>query len=141
VDALVLDGQAAEAEKILRKALDKEWNKRLILVYGRLEADAAAQLRYVEKRLLKRPEDAALLLTAGRLCVRNELWGKARSYFETSNAIRPSAETWHDLGQLMLQLGEGDSASEAFQQGLSMTHAGSAVPKLTNKLGSDPAGV
>jgi HemY protein len=141
VDALVLDGQTVAAEKMLHKALDKEWNEPLILLYGTLEADAAVQLRYVEKHLLKRPEDAALLLTAARLCVRNELWGKARSYFETSNAIRPSAETWHDLGQLMLQLGEGDSASEAFQQGLSLTHAGSAAPKLTNKLGSDPASV
>jgi HemY protein len=141
VHALVVDGQVAEADKIIRKALDKNWNKELILLYGTLPADAAAQLRYVEKRLHKRPEDPALLLTAARLSVRNELWGKARSYFETSNAIRPSAETWHDLGQLMLQLGEDDSASKAFQQGLSLTHAGSVAPKLTNKLGPDSAEV
>lgn len=137
VDALVVDGQAAEAEKIVRKALDKEWSEELVLLYGNLEADTPAQLRYVEKCLNKRPEDPALLLSAARLCVKNELWGKARSYFETSNSIRPSAETWHDLGQLMLQLGEDATASDAFQKGLGLMHAGSAVPKLSNNLDSE----
>jgi HemY protein len=132
INALIVDGQTSEAEKIIRKALDSDWNDELALLYGRLEADAAAQLQYAEKKLRQRPEDPALLLTAARLSVRNELWGKARSYFETSNAIRPSPETWHDLGQLMLSLGEDEAASDAFQRGLSLTHAGSAVPKLTN---------
>jgi HemY protein len=72
-----------------------------------------------------------LLLTAARLCVRNELWGKARSYFETSNAIRPSAETWHDLGQLMLHIGDYEAASRSFETGLTLTYGGKPeAPRL-----------
>ena len=81
---------------------------------GRIDADANAQLKRIEGWLSKRPEDPVLLLAAARLSVRSELWGKARSYFETSNAIRPLPETWHELGQLMLSLGDEEAASRAF---------------------------
>ena len=115
IRALMAEGQSGEAESIIRKALNKDWSEELILLYGELESiDPNKLLKRVEDWLRQRPEDAALLLTAGRLCVRAELWGKARSYFESSNGMRPSPETWHELGQLMVQLGERDAASEAF---------------------------
>ena len=132
IEAMIARGQVADAEIITRKALDKNWSGELALLYGQLEADSSAQLRCAERWLRLRPEDPVLLLTAARLCVRNELWGKARSYFETSNAIKPSPDTWHDLGQLMLRLGEEESASKAFQQGLTLNYTGPAVPRLTN---------
>lgn len=132
IEAMIARGQVADAEIITRKALDKNWSGELALLYGQLEADSAAQLRCAERWLRLRPEDPVLLLTAARLCVRNELWGKARSYFETSNAIKPSPDTWHDLGQLMLRLGEEESASKAFQQGLTLNYTGPAVPRLTD---------
>lgn len=132
IDAMIAHGQVVDAEITTRKALDKNWSAELALLYGQLEADSAAQLRCAERWLRLRPEDPVLLLTAARLCVRNELWGKARSYFETSNAIKPSPDTWHDLGQLMLRLGEEESASKAFQQGLTLNYTGPAVPRLTD---------
>jgi HemY protein len=130
IGAMIAHGQVGEAEVITRKALDKNWSAELALIYGQLEADPAAQLRCAESWLRLRPEDPVLLLTAARLCVRNELWGKARSYFETSNAIKPSPDAWHDLGQLMLRLGEEESASKAFQQGLTLNYSGPAVLRL-----------
>ena len=63
--------------------------------------------------------------------VPNSLYtGKARSYLESSLAIRPSPETYHELGQLMLQVGEQESASDAFQRGLTLRYAGTDVPRL-----------
>jgi HemY protein len=138
VNSLIADGQLSEAEKNIRKALDKNWSEELVLLYGQLDADTSSQLRHAEGWLHSRPEDPALLLTAARLCVRNELWGKARSYFETSNAIRPSAETWHDMGKLMLRIGDYEAASNSFQQGLTLNYAGADVPRLEDQLGSDP---
>ncbi|MCP4001755.1 MAG: hypothetical protein GY727_12675 [Gammaproteobacteria bacterium] len=137
--ALIAEGQLGEAESITRKAINKKWSDELVLLYGQLQADAAVQLRCAESWLRERPEDAALLLTAARLSVRNELWGKARSYFETSNAIRPSPETWHDLGQLMLKLGEAGPASQAFQKGLTLSYTNPDLPRLEDQLGSDSA--
>lgn len=138
-DTLIAAGNPAEAEKLVRKALDKNWSAELVLLYGRIKADPAAQLGTAERWLNKYPEDPDLLLTAARLCVLSQLWGKARSYFETSNSIRPSPETWHDLGQLMLQLGEESSASDAFQKGLTLGYGASSLPQLENpRLQEDP---
>ncbi len=57
-------------------------------------ADAAKQLKQVETWLKSYPDDAALLLAAARLSMANELWGKARSYLESSLALAPTADAY-----------------------------------------------
>jgi len=112
-------GASAAVESVLRKALKSSWSASLVALYGRLESpDPSAQLATLEKWLNERPEDAELLLACGRLCLRSELWGKARSYLETSLAIRPRPETWRIYGELLVKLGESGAASDAFRQGL-----------------------
>lgn len=126
-------GAADQAEPVLRKALKSTWTPELVAIYGRLEtSNPSAQLAQAEKWLNERPEDPALLLACGRLCLKNQLWGKARSYLETSLAIRPDPETWQIFGELLVQLGESGAASEAFRQGLaaaSGTAPALAAPK------------
>ena len=53
-----------------------------------------------------------------RQAMRNELWGKARSYLESSIAIRADPEAYHIYGRLLEQLGEREDAAEAFRSGL-----------------------
>jgi HemY protein len=48
----------------------------------------------------------------------NELWGKARSYLESSLALDPSPETYALYGELLEALGESDQAALAFRSGL-----------------------
>jgi HemY protein len=132
IKALATCGEAALAESEIRKALKAEWNDNLVTLYGQLDlADGAAQLRHIEAWLNKRPEDASLLLAAGRACIKNQLWGKARSYLESSVAIRPSPAAYHELGQLMLNLDEPQAATVAFSKGLTLSNTGSTpVPRL-----------
>ena len=131
LEALLKEGRTNEAETIIRKALKQSWSEELILLYGLLEADdRSALLRRAERWLQQRPDDSALLLTAGRLCVRNELWGKARSYFESSIGLRPTPETWHELGQLLTRMGEEQAASDAYQKGLTLSYGGADVPRI-----------
>ena len=138
IDACIASGDMAAAEAGISKALANEWDESLILRYGDLEvADMAAHLRRTEAWLKHRPDDPALLLTAGRLCIRNQLWGKARSYLDSSLSIRPSPAAYHELGQLMLDVGEQKAASDAFQKGLSLSDAGSAIPRLESNLTTD----
>jgi len=114
---------------VLRRALKSTWAPALVAAYGRLEtSNSSAQLAHAEKWLNDRPEDAELLLACGRLCLKNQLWGKARSYLETSLAIRPNPETWQIYGELLVQLGESGAASEAFRQGLAA--ASGSAPAL-----------
>ena len=138
MEALIKEGRTSEAEAIIRKALKQNWSEELILLYGLLESDDySALLRRVEGWLQQRPDDAALLLTAGRLCARNELWGKARSYFESSIGLRPTPETWHELGQLLTRMGEEQAASGAYQKGLTLSYGGADVPRIAPDMGAD----
>ena len=119
-----------QLEKMLRKDIERHWDSGLVRLYGELEPpDAAAHLARAERWLLKHGEDPDLLLTAARLCMRNELWGKARSYLETSLAVRPDAEAYQVYGRLLEEIGEPMGASEAFRQGLDLATSPD-IPRL-----------
>ncbi len=114
-------GDKKAAEVTARKALKTAWDDKLVLIYGTIESpDAAGQLKHAEKWLKAHGENPTLLLTTGRLCMRNELWGKARSYLETSISIQPSAEAYRLYGKLMEQMGDDDAANVAYRAGLDL---------------------
>ncbi|HEX6992534.1 MAG TPA: heme biosynthesis HemY N-terminal domain-containing protein [Gammaproteobacteria bacterium] len=121
--ALALErlGRGDDAERELRAALKRAWDPLLIDAYGKVRAsDAAKQLKQAETWLRERPEDAALLVCAARLCIANELWGKARSYLESSIAIDPAPESYALYGNLLDRLGENERAALAFRSGLAL---------------------
>lgn len=131
--ALALErlGRADEAEKELRGALKRRWDEELVIAYGQIRgSDPNAQLRRAEGWLTHHPEDPALLLSAARLCVANELWGKARSYLESSLALAPRPESYSLYAQLLNQLGEPEGAALAYRSGLGLVTGGGAVPAL-----------
>jgi len=124
-----------QLEKMLRKDIERRWDSSLVRLYGELTPpDAAAHLARAERWLLKHGNDPDLLLTAARLCMRNQLWGKARSYLETSLAVRPDAEAYQVYGRLLEEIGEPMGASEAFRLGLDLA-TGPDVPRLTGPAG------
>ena len=132
-EALIRCGEATRAEKELTAALKSEWRGPLVRLYGLVETDdASKQLKRAESWLAKHGDDPDLLLTAARLCLRNELWGKARSYLETVISLRPTPEAYRDYGQLLTRLGETDAAAEAYREGLAMVSAEPlpAIPHL-----------
>ena len=133
---LMRTGMHQKAEKELISALKSNWRGPLVRLFGLVEgADTTKQLKRAEGWLTKHGEDPDLLFTAARLCLRNELWGKARSYFETVISLRPSPEVYQEYGALLNQLGEGEAAAEAYRDGLGMV-AGSnltALPHLTDE--------
>jgi len=101
-----------------------------VRLFGLVEgSDASKQLKRAEGWLAKHGDDADLLLTAARLCLRNELWGKARSYLETVLSLRPAPEAYQEYGRLLTQLGEADAAADAYRDGLGMV-AESTLPAI-----------
>lgn len=132
---LMRSGQHDKAEKDIALALKREWRGPLVRLYGLIESfDAAKQLKRAEGWLKLHPDDIDLLVTAARLCLRNELWGKARSYLETVIAIRPSPEAYQVYGRLLNKLGEGEAAADAWRAGLSLVATSDmpAIPHLEN---------
>jgi len=121
VKALTTMGNDAEAEKILNKILSKTWDQDLICIYGLLKsAKPELQLNIAENWLKAKPNDAVLLLALGRLAVKNQLWGKAKSYFEASLSFAPQPEAYQALGKLLDQLGETAAAKDCYIKGLEL---------------------
>jgi HemY protein len=141
--AIALDrcGRGDEAERELRAALKRDWHPTLVQAYGEVRgAEPAKQLKQAETWLESHPEDGALLLAAARLCIANELWGKARSYLESSLALAPVPDAYALYGQLLTQLGEGERAALAFRSGLGLVSPVDAkLPELKRPSLEPPA--
>ena len=128
--ALLRHGADSEVETLLRKALEKQWDPRLIALYGEIDGAPAPLLGRAEVWLSLHPEDPALLQALGRLSFRAELWGKARAYFEAAVARQPSALAHRLLADAYDKLGEPELARRARAQGLELaTHT--ATPSIT----------
>lgn len=118
---LIRTGKHDTAEKEITVTLKREWVPSLVRLFGRIEGkDTTRQLKKAEGWLTSRGEDPDLLLTTAQLCLRNELWGKARSYLETVIAIRPTPDAYRDYGRLLNQLGENEAAADAYKAGLGL---------------------
>lgn len=111
-------GRPQDAEQLLRDALKRAWDDRLVDSYGYVDADLAAQLDTAEGWLKDRPDDAALLLTLGRLAGRNQQWDKAREYLEASLRGNPSGDVYAELGHLCVKLGDAQRGAEYLARAL-----------------------
>lgn len=108
-----------EAEAVLRESIERNWDEATVLTYGEIELeDPFRALERAEGWLAEHPADSALLLGCAQLAARAELYGKARSFLETSIAIRPRLEAYQLLATLMEQLGERERAMKAMDDAL-----------------------
>ncbi len=120
--ALIRAGKTVEAEAVLRDALHAQWDEELVALYGlAIGNDPKRQLARVEDWLSEHSESAGLLLTAGRLCMVAKLWGKARSYLESSIVLGGRPEAYEELGKLLRRLEEPEDALRAYSDGLAVS--------------------
>lgn len=98
-----------ECEVLLRKVLSKQWDDKLATLYGLVQGkQPAEQLINAENWLKQQPNNPILLLALGRLSLRNKLWGKALTYFEDSNRLLASSESYAEFSRLSLHLNKSD---------------------------------
>lgn len=118
-ELLARGGDEAQAETLLRKVLRNHWSDELVALYGRIRgAKPDEQLLAAERWLQDRPNNPELLLALGRLSLRNELWGKAREYFETSLKLRRNHETLAELSRLNAHMGHDEGSLRLLMDGL-----------------------
>jgi HemY protein len=105
-------GSDREAADILVKALERHWDPELVALYAECRLpDATRQLEAAERWLTQHSDDATLLHALGRLCERQQLWGKAQTYYEASLALDDGWRTRVALGELLARLGRHDAAN------------------------------
>ena len=128
-ELLVSLGAESRAEQNLRDLIKRNWDEKLVTLYGRVNGEnAKKQLDNARGWLKSHAESPALLLTLGRLSLRNEHWGQAVKYFEQSLDIEPNSETLAELARLLRHLGDGERAQTLLQQNLNLVASG--LPEL-----------
>jgi len=119
VELLLSLKQPGKAEQALRTALPSVWHDKLICLYGRVKGDdLQRQLLFAEKQLQERTNDPMLLLALGRIASRMSDKDKAQEYLEAATKIKALPEVHTELGNLLTQQGEFESACEHFNKAL-----------------------
>jgi len=119
VNFLLKNNDYNTAKDLLRRCLRKEFNPQLIALYGSLPSDEK-QLAFAESLLKKNSHSAALYLCLGQLCIKQQLWGKAKHYLEQSNEVEPSPIAYATLGKLHEKLGDPVLAGSSYKRGLEL---------------------
>jgi len=113
---LALGGDQAGLAALIEKALKKQWDERLAYLYGLVEdGPAFERLKVAEKWLKKHPKDPVVLLTAGRLACRAQLWGQAQAYLREALSLKPSLEGFATLARCLQAEGDDTQAALTYQ--------------------------
>ncbi len=123
---LISHSAGHQSEELIFQVLNKEWSDELCYLYGIIKGNnLGRQYKNAEKLLRKQQQrtNPVLLLTLGRLALRNDDIEHARRYLEASLHIDPQPETCKELATLLERTGEQDKAIEYYRKGLSMSVA------------------
>ena len=125
IQYLLRHEQDAEASTILSQFLKRHWSDSLVHMVGHLKGGNPQHLLVLlEDALKQRSNNPVLLLTLGRLSLHNQLWGKARDYFERALSVADSnaliAEISAELARLLTHLGEEETSLACYQRAMQM---------------------
>ncbi len=111
----------AALEECIRSQISELWGERLIRFYGEVRSkDTLKQLQFAESLLNEHDKSPMLYLTLGRLSIRQELWGKAKTYLKQSIDLGASIDAYKELADLHLKLAEEQQAQQYYQAGLEL---------------------
>ncbi|BCK86414.1 protein HemY [Sideroxyarcus emersonii] len=112
-------GDCKSAQQLLADSLNAQWDSELVALYGECHNDDnIAQIEQAERWLKQHTDDAGLLLALGKLCMHQQLWGKAQSYLDASLSLETSQAAYAALGQLAEKLGKHEEALAYFQKAM-----------------------
>ncbi len=115
-------GGCDDARRIIEQSVERVWDQGLIALYSEcLGSDVRQRLEWAEKWLELHRKDAVLLLTLGRLCAHQGLWGKARSYLDASLSIESTHSAHLELARLLEREGRVEQAAAHYQKALDVT--------------------
>jgi HemY protein len=126
---LAQSGDGREALRLVRKALERDWDDRLPPVLEAIEdVPPETLLQHLETWLQERAGNGPLLITAGRVALRAGLWGKARSFFRAAVSSSSAEIAYEELARLLDALGEADEARRCRDE--AMARAARSLPSL-----------
>jgi HemY protein len=119
-------GVGANIEDELTKALSANWDENLLLLFSKIPSnDVEKQLKMAELWLPFHSDNALLLMILGKLSAKCNNVEKAKSYLTQSITLTPTVQAYHTLGDVVLEQGDKDSASQYYKQALELVLAAS----------------
>jgi len=110
-------GRGEVAAELIEAALKEGWDARLVELYGRIDAPPyRVRIEQASAWLAEHGSDPALLRALGRLCEREQLWGKAIEYLSASRSLQPSGETSLALARIAEATGDEGSARQHYRE-------------------------
>jgi len=126
-------GLEEQAGKAIEAALAARWSEPLAAIYGELPRPrSGSRLTIAEAWLAAHPASPALLVTLGRLCREQGLWGKAEEFLHRAIAQGAGNEAWEVLGHCFASQGDDKRARQAFANALAV-RAGSRATALSGR--------
>lgn len=120
-ELLVALERQPEARRIVEDALAHHWDARLLRRYpDTAGADALPLIQKAEGWKRDHPDDADLLVALGRLCEKQQLWGKSQSFLEAAlklsdnDALKVRAH--RALARLFENLGDEEKAARHYRE-------------------------
>jgi HemY protein len=114
--ALIEAGADEDARRIIEQGLDANCNGELIKAYGRVSGVSLRdRLDRLEGWRRRYGDDPDLLLTLGRVCANDQLWGKAEDYLRLAQARQASVGAHLALADLFESLGRNEEAAAQFR--------------------------
>ncbi len=116
---LIEEGDLRGAERVVRKAIKKNWNSELAGLYGKTRADNwRSQIALASSWLTDHPQDANVNLTLARLNLAHEQLDKARVYYNMAIELGASEEAYLELGRFYEEEGNHKSALAYYKRGI-----------------------
>ena len=140
-EALANAGDDNASNKLLIASLNKNWDESLAERYGLIKHPAlGSAINQGEKWLIEHPRSPMLLLSLARLNRQYQLWGKSKSYYNTSLNLAPSALIYLELAELLEELNEHENAQICYKLGLdySIHQKGEILNLKSSTKGIDP---
>ncbi len=109
----------------LEAVLERQWNDALLDEYARCEVPGSrATIERAESWLKEHPRSQPLLRCLARICLRQQLWGKARAYLEECRRLGEDAQTSLALAELAEAIGDEAGARLHYREAaLGLAHA------------------
>jgi len=124
VRSLIDAGNMKQAEKILRKAINRNWDGGLVRLYGHIRYEPIdALLKQAENWRVTHTDDPDLLITLARFQLELKVRDKALLLLVEAARIGVSGETYMELGLLLESMGESAKALQCYRRGLQESHA------------------
>lgn len=122
--AMIEAGAGAKIEEDLVNTVLKSWSETLLVLYANIDSnDSAKQLQTAEQWLAVHASDSVLLRILGKISMKCGQMEKAEQYFAKSLAAEPTVAAYQLLGDLLMEKGDKDKASDCYKQGLEMASA------------------